>query len=115
MIPLAATAVQPVTAPPATPPLLDNPGNLPVVIADSDPSMSPSASWCGWRWRASIACASGNEGGSDALALGAVHFVGRRRSDGSALPGSDHIVTFDGPMAARPSRQRGRCCAIRWT
>ncbi|HWX90037.1 MAG TPA: hypothetical protein VNY75_07005, partial [Rhizomicrobium sp.] len=36
MIPLAAMPAQPVTPP--NPPLLDNPGNLPVMNADSDPA-----------------------------------------------------------------------------
>jgi lysophospholipase L1-like esterase len=95
-IPLAATPVQPVTAPPPTPPLLDNPGNLPVVIADSDPSNVTI------RQLVRVAVAAkrirlrfSNEGGSDALALGAVH-VAAAGPDGSALPGSDHVVTFDG-------------------
>jgi len=48
MIPLAATAVQPVTAPPA-PPHCWTIRQPAVVIADSDPSMSPIRSWCGWR------------------------------------------------------------------
>jgi lysophospholipase L1-like esterase len=36
-----------------------------------------------------------NEGGSDALTLGAVH-VGAAGPDGSVLSGSDHVVTFNG-------------------
>jgi lysophospholipase L1-like esterase len=96
VIPLAATAVQPVTAPPPTPPLLDNPGNLPVVIADSDPAnvtirQLVRVAVAGKRIRLRFS----NEGGSDALALGAVH-VAAAGPDGSALPGSDHVVTFDG-------------------
>src|SRR5579875_2584388 len=38
VIPLAGGQAMPVTPPPPTPPLLDNPGNLPVIIPDSDPS-----------------------------------------------------------------------------
>ena len=36
-----------------------------------------------------------NEGGSEALVLGAVH-VGAAGPDGTVLPGTDHVVTFDG-------------------
>lgn len=92
MIPLAAMPAQP----PPNPPLLDNPGNLPVMNADSDPAnvtlrQLVRVAVAGKRIRLRFS----NEGGSDALALGAVH-VAAAGPDGSALPGSDHVVTFDG-------------------
>ncbi|HWM61681.1 MAG TPA: SGNH/GDSL hydrolase family protein [Rhizomicrobium sp.] len=94
VIPLAAASAMPMTPPNA--PLLDNPGNLPVAIADSDPSnvtirQLVRVAVAGKRIRLRFS----NEGGSDALALGAVH-VAAAGPDGSALPGSDHVVTFDG-------------------
>ena len=84
------------TGPPAAQPLLDNPGNLPVVIADSDPAnitfrQLVRVAVAGKRIRLRFS----NEGGSDALVLGAVH-VGAAGPDGRVLPGSDHAVTFDG-------------------
>jgi lysophospholipase L1-like esterase len=94
MIPLAAMPAQPVTPP--NPLLLDNPGNLPVMIAEADPAnvtirQLVRVAVAGRRIRLRFS----NEGGSDALALGAVH-VAAAGPDGSALPGSDHVVTFDG-------------------
>jgi lysophospholipase L1-like esterase len=95
-VPLGATPpAQPVVPPPG-PPLLDNPGNLPLVAAESDPSnitlrQLVRVSVAGKRLRIRIS----NEGGSDALVLGAVH-VGAAGADGAVLPGSDHAVTFDG-------------------
>jgi lysophospholipase L1-like esterase len=94
MIPLAAASAMPMTPP--NPPLLDNPGNLPVMNADSDPAnitlrQLVRVAVAGKRIRLRFS----NEGGSDALALGAVH-VAAAGPDGSALPGSDHVVTFDG-------------------
>ena len=95
MIPLAASVpAQPVT--PATPPLLDNPGNVPVMTADADPSnvtirQLVRVAVAGKRIRLRFS----NEGGSEPLALGAVH-VGAAGPDGSVLPGSDRVVTFDG-------------------
>ena len=83
---------------PPTPnkPLLDNPGNLPVVAAETDPSnitirQLVRVAVAGKRIRLRFS----NEGGSEALTLGAVH-VAAAGPDGSALPGSDHVVTFDG-------------------
>src|ERR1700761_1952457 len=95
-IPLAAGQAMPVTPPPATPPLLDNPGNVPVVIPDSDPSnvtirQLVRVAVAGKRIRLRLS----NEAGSEALPLGAVH-VGAAGPDGSVIAGSDHIVTFDG-------------------
>jgi len=94
IIPLAAMPAQPVTPP--SPLLLDNPGNLPVTIAEADPAnvtirQLVRVAVAGKRIRLRFS----NEGGSDALALGAVH-VAAAGPDGSALPGSDHVVTFDG-------------------
>ena len=86
----------PVTPPPPTPPLLDNPGNVPVVIAEADPSnvtirQLVRVAVAGKRIRLRLS----NEAGSEALTLGAVH-VGAAGPDGSVIAGSDRIVTFDG-------------------
>jgi lysophospholipase L1-like esterase len=96
VIPLAGGQAMPVTPPPPTPPLLDNPGNVPVVIPDSDPSnvtirQLVRVAVAGKRIRLRLS----NEDGSEALTLGAVH-VGAAGPDGSLIAGSDHIVTFDG-------------------
>jgi lysophospholipase L1-like esterase len=94
-IPLAAAPAMP--APPAPPaPLLDNPGNVPVAVAESDPAnvtirQLVRVAVAGKRIRLRFS----NEGGSDALTLGAVH-VAAAGPDGSAVAGSDHVVTFDG-------------------
>lgn len=96
-IPLGANVpVQPVIPPAPTPPLLDNPGNVPLVIAESDPSnitirQLVRVAVAGKRIRLRFS----NEDGSDDLVLGAVH-VGAAGPDGTVLPGSDHVVTFDG-------------------
>ena len=89
----------PASPSPPTPPLLDNPGNVPVVIADSDPSnvtirQLVRVAVAGKRIRLRLS----NEADSDALTLGAVH-VGAAGPDGSAIAGSDHVVTFDGKGA----------------
>jgi len=94
-VPLSAAQPAPPVTPPG-PPLLDNPGNLPLVAAESDPSnltirQLVRISVAGKRLRLRIS----NEGGSDALVLGAVH-VGAAGPDGTVLPGSDRTVTFDG-------------------
>jgi len=94
-VPLAtAPALAP--APPPGLPLLDNPGNLALVTAEADPSnltirQLVRVSVAGKRLRIRVS----NEGGSDALVLGAVH-VGAAGPDGTVLPGSDHAVNFDG-------------------
>jgi lysophospholipase L1-like esterase len=95
VIPMAADQAMPVAAP-STPPLLDNPGNVPVVIVDSDPSnvtirQLVRVAVAGKRIRLRFS----NEAGSEALTLGAVH-VGAAGPDGSVIAGSDHVVTFDG-------------------
>ncbi|HKB97108.1 MAG TPA: hypothetical protein VKB94_09675, partial [Rhizomicrobium sp.] len=96
MIPLSADVPAPPAATTPTPPLLDNPGNVQLVPADSDPSnitlrQLVRVAVAGKRIRLRF----GNEGGSEPLALAAVH-VGAAGPDGSVLPGSDRIVTFDG-------------------
>ena len=96
-IPLAASLPpEPAAGLPPSPLLIDNPGNLPVVIAENDPSnvtirQLVRVSVAGKRMRLRFS----NEGGSDVLVLGAVH-VGAAGPDGTVLPGSDHVVTFDG-------------------
>ena len=83
----------------AQPPLVENPGNIPVATLGSDPTditirQLVRVSAAGKRIRLRFT----NEGGSDVLAVGAVH-VGLAGPDGSVLPGSDRIVTFDGRRA----------------
>ena len=94
-IPLAVAPVMPAAAAPAAP-LLDNPGNVPVAVAESDPSNVTirelvRVAVAGKRIRLRLS----NEGGSEALILDAVH-VGAAGPDGSVIAGSDHVVTFDG-------------------
>ena len=98
VIPLAAPAGQmmPINPPAPPAPLLENPGNVPVEIPDNDPSNITvrqliRVAVAGKRIRLRLS----NEGGSDALTLGAVH-VGAAGPDGSVLSGSDHVVTFNG-------------------
>jgi lysophospholipase L1-like esterase len=95
VIPLAGVPAQPIPSPPSRP-LLDNPGNVPVMVAETDPSnvtlrQLVRVAVAGNRIRLRFS----NEGGSEALVLGAVH-VGAAGPDGSVLPGSDHVVSFDG-------------------
>jgi lysophospholipase L1-like esterase len=95
-IPLAASPpAQPAPATPAAL-LIDNPGNLPVMAAESDPSnvtirQLVRVAVAGKRLRLRLC----NEGGAEALVLGSVH-VGAAGPDGTVLPGTDHVVTFDG-------------------
>ncbi len=96
LVPMAGTLPAQPAAPAPTAPLLENPGNVPLAAADIDPSnvtfrQLVRVAVAGKRIRLRFS----NEGGSDALALGAVH-VGAAGPDGSVLAGSDHIVTFDG-------------------
>ncbi len=96
LIPLAGTLPQPPVPPTPTPLLLDNPGNVPVETADGTISnitvrQLVRVAVAGKQIRLRLS----NEGGSDELALAAVH-VGAAGPDGSVLPGSDHVVTFDG-------------------
>src|SRR5690348_6148080 len=72
-VPLAAAPALPVPSP-ATPLLIDNPANVPVVVPDADPSnitirQLVRVAVAGKRIRLRIS----NEGGSDVLMLGAVH------------------------------------------
>jgi lysophospholipase L1-like esterase len=95
-IPLAAGVSLSPTTPAPIPPLLDNPGNLPVIVPDNDPfnvtiRQLVRVAVAGKRLRLRFS----NEGGSDPLVLGAVH-VGAAGPDGNVLAGSDHVVTFDG-------------------
>jgi len=94
-VPLAPTPAQPVAAP-ATPLLIDNPGNVAVVVPEADPTnvtirQLVRVAVAGKRIRLRFS----NEGGSDVLMLGAVH-VGLAGPDGGVVPGSDRTVTFDG-------------------
>src|SRR6516162_5261575 len=94
-IPLGAAPAMPAPAAP-NPPLLDNPGNVPVVIADSDPAnvtirQLVRVAVAGKRIRLRFS----NEGGTDALTLGSVH-VAAAGPDGSIIAGTDQAVTFDG-------------------
>jgi lysophospholipase L1-like esterase len=97
VVPLGVSVpLQPVTAPAPTPPLLDNPGNVPVMVPESDPSnvtlrQLVRVAVAGKRIRLRFS----NEDGSEALVLGAVH-VAAAGPDGTAVAGSDHVVTFDG-------------------
>ena len=92
--PVAATPSAPRPAFPA--PLLDNPGGVPVDVAATDLTnvtvrqvVRVSAGGKQLRLRIS------NEGGADALTLGAVH-VGEAGPDGAVIAGTDRAVTFDG-------------------
>ncbi|HVV26388.1 MAG TPA: GDSL-type esterase/lipase family protein [Rhizomicrobium sp.] len=94
--PLSADVGQgPATSPPS-PILIDNPGNVPLMAPEADPAnvtlrQLVRVAVAGKRIRLRFT----NEGGSDVLVLGSVH-VGAAGPDGSVLPGSDHVVTFDG-------------------
>ncbi len=100
VMPMAAPAIVPLAplqaaATPPTP-LVENPGNVPVVVLTSDPSnvtirQLARVSAAGKRIRLRFT----NEGGSDVLSLGAVH-VGIASPDGAVVSGSDRIVTFNG-------------------
>jgi len=101
--PVTAPAIVPLAplpeAPAAQPPLVENPGNVPVVALGSDPAnvtirQLARVSAAGKRIRLRFT----NESGSDVLNLGAVH-VGLAGPDGSIVPGSDRIVSFDGRRA----------------
>lgn len=83
-------------SPPTPPRLIDNPGQMAVDTGTGDlvnatirQVVRVSAAGSAVRLRLS------NEGGVDALAIGAMH-VGLAGPDGSVLPGTDHIVTFAG-------------------
>ncbi len=81
---------------PLPPPLLDNPGNVPVDVATADirnttvrQLVRVSASGSRLRLRFS------NEDSPDPLTLGSVH-VGVAGADGTVVAGTDHLVTFNG-------------------
>ncbi len=99
LIPMSGGVAVSATLVPVTPPLLDNPGNLPLAMADSDPTNVTIRQLvrvvvAGKRIRLRFS----NEGGSDTLSLGSVH-VGAAGPDGSVVAGSDRIVTFGGNAA----------------
>jgi len=78
-----------------TAPLIENPGNVPVTLLNSDPAnvtirQIARVSVAGKRIRLRFS----NESSPDLLALGAVH-VGLAGPDGSVVAGSDRVVTFD--------------------
>jgi lysophospholipase L1-like esterase len=94
-VPLGPT---PNVPPPRTfpPPLLDNPGQVPVETVAADLTnvtvrQLVRVTEGGRRIRLRLS----NEGGSDTLVLGAVH-IGEAGADGTLVGGSDHTVTFDG-------------------
>lgn len=96
VVPLAADAAAVQPPRPFPPPLLDNPGNVPVDTPPADlvnltirQIVRVSVGGRQMRLRFS------NEGGVDPLVLGNVH-VGEAGADGSIVPGSDHVVDFDG-------------------
>jgi lysophospholipase L1-like esterase len=95
VVPLSVVAAPAAPAAP-NPPLLDNPGNIPVVVPDSDLTnvtirQLVRVAAAGNRIRLRFT----NEAGADVLVLGAVR-VGMAGPDGSVVPGSDRSVTFDG-------------------
>jgi len=98
-IPLAAFGQIP-PAPVPNAPLLDNPGNVPVVVApEGDPAnvtvrQLVRVAVAGDRIRLRFT----NEANADALILGAVR-VGVAGPDGSVVAGTDRTVTFDGRAA----------------
>ncbi len=78
------------------PPLVDNPGNVPVdqtrgTLANVTMRQVVRVSASGPRIRLRVS----NESGSDIQVLGAVH-VAMAGSDGTLVAGSDHVVTFGG-------------------
>lgn len=97
--PLSPSVGQP-PAPPASALLIDNPGNVPVVLApESDPAnvtlrQLVRVSVAGKRLRLRFS----NEGGADVMVLGAVR-IAAAGPDGSLVPGSEKTVTFDGKSA----------------
>ena len=102
-VPLAPAPIPP-ASPPPSPLLIDNPGNVPVVVPEADPfnmtiRQLVRTAVAGKRIRLRVS----NEGGNDVLTLDAVH-VGLAGPDGSVISGSDRVVTFDGhPSVAVPA------------
>lgn len=102
----AAPALTPLDAPGAVagparavgfpPPRIDNPGNVPLDTSAADLSNVTlreviRTSVGGERLRLRFS----NEDGAEALVLGSVH-VAEAAADGSIVPGTDHVVQFDG-------------------
>ena len=90
----------PLPFPVPPPPLLDNPGNVPFSLGLAPSETDPGNSTIRQLVRVAVAgnrirLRFSNEGGSDALRLGAVH-VGAAGPDSTIMAGSDHLVTFDG-------------------
>jgi lysophospholipase L1-like esterase len=103
MMPVTPQAIVPLAPLPEAaalqPPLVENPGNVPIATLLSDPAdvtirQLVRISAAGKRIRLRFS----NEGGSDVLNLAAVH-VGLAGPDGSVLAGSDGVVSFDGSRA----------------
>jgi lysophospholipase L1-like esterase len=98
-VPLAAVVPIPAAAAPNQP-LLDNPGNVPVVVTpEGDPAnvtvrQLVRVAIAGDRIRLRFT----NEAGADVLVLGAVR-VGIAGPDGSMIAGTDRAVMFDGRSA----------------
>jgi hypothetical protein len=96
-LPLGAFSPPPVVpAPRPVPPPLDNPGNVPVDLVTADLSdvtvrQVVRVSQGGTRLRLRFS----DENSADGLPLAAVH-VGEASTDGTVVPGTDHVVTFDG-------------------
>jgi lysophospholipase L1-like esterase len=96
--PLGALTTPPPPPPPRAfpPPLLENPGNVPVdattaEIRNTTVRQLVRVSAAGSRLRLRFS----NEDSPDPLSLGAIH-VGLAAADGSVVEGTDHVVTFDG-------------------
>ena len=97
--PLGVFAAPPPPPPPRTvgpPAAIDNPGNIPVDLTTTDLGnvtvrQVVRVSQGGPRLRLRFS----NENSADALPLAAIH-VGEAGTDGAVIPGSDHVVTFDG-------------------
>lgn len=92
-VPLASL---PAMAAPPGPPLLENPGNVPLAMTGTDFNdvtirQLVRVSLAGNRIRLRFS----NESSADVLALGHVH-VGLAGPDGSIVAGSDRVVTFSG-------------------
>jgi lysophospholipase L1-like esterase len=91
-----APAPAPPFRPAGPPAAIDNPGNVPVDTTTTDLGnvtvrQVVRVSQGGTRLRLRFS----NENSADALPLAAVH-VGAAGVDGAVVPGSDHVVTFDG-------------------
>jgi lysophospholipase L1-like esterase len=96
VVPFAADAAAVQSPRPFPPPLLDNPGNVPVETAPADLINATirqivRVSIGGRQMRLRFS----NEGGVDPLVLGDVH-VAEAGADGSIVDGSDHVVHFNG-------------------